>query len=629
MAGAQTGTGARRLPQISIPGTMRVLRRLSLRYRIAGAVLVGLLVLFSFFGWLALRAINESKDVALAERLRLAEVTAQSVDSLIRHTGAQLESTANLLGHDPEDRAEMTTMYNALGTFSRIVSLDPAGQVAWMVPEEPPSATWRFAGDPQLQSALHPDATSIEQLQPAGETRTPVAVIITPVHSGDGTLLGYLAGELELSHGGLPLVPLLAWEQAGHAEIVDGRGYIIAESGGGEIDNPAIHSTILHEFIDNHVAGTAIHHAEDGPDHVIAYFPLRSLPGGVVVEQPEDQALAISHSMERRILMYGLPALLLVSAAAWYHAHTVIRPIRRLAVDAARMAGGDLETPVATGREDEIGELGRSFDEMRTKLRASMDESAGWARELEDRVRQRTQEVEERNRELAELSGVRSQLLAKLISAQEEERKRLARELHDDTAQTLTALRMTLQTAEDALPPAPRRAPETLRKARSQVDLALGEIRKAILDLRPSALDDLGLGAAIRWHAEHHLRAAGIKARLEISGDDARASGALATALFRIAQEAITNIVNHARAQNARVALRLGENDVQPSVEDDGAGFDPKAIEHPLDSGRGLGIMGMRERAALFGGTVRIDSKPGKGTKVHVSIPLDVMEKQQ
>jgi signal transduction histidine kinase len=622
VAGAQTGSKVRQPPKFGIPATRRILRRLSLRYRIAGAVLLGLLVLFSFFGWLALRAINESKDVALAERLRLAEVTAQSVDSLIRHTGAQLESIAYLLGHDPEDRGEMEIMYSIMGTFNKIVSLNPAGQVEWVVPDEPPPATWRFAGDPQLQSALHPGATSTVQLQPADETNPPIAVVVTPVHDANGALQGYLAGELQLSHAGLQLVPLLEWEQSGHAEIVDGRGYVLAQSGGGDISDPRAHSSILQDFVAKHEAGTAIHHPPGGPDHVVAFYPLQSVPGGVVVEQREDKALAVSRSVERMILMYGLPALILAVAAAWYHAHTVMRPIRSLAGDAARMAGGDLETPIAAGREDEIGELARSFDEMRVRLRTAMDESAGWARELESRVRDRTREVEERNRALAELSSVRSQLLAKLISAQEEERKRVARELHDDTAQTLTALRMTLQTAEDALTAAPDRAQTTLHKARSQVDLALGEIRKAILDLRPSALDDLGLGAAVRWHAEHHLRAAGVKVRLEISGDDARVSGALATALFRIAQEAIANIVNHAKAKNAKLALRFGGGAVQLIVEDDGVGFDPQAIEHPQDSGRGLGIMGMRERAALFGGTVRIESKPGKGAKVRVSIPL-------
>ncbi len=621
MGRAQMKTEVGRLGRFRMPAFVHLPRRLSLRYRIAGAVLLGLLILFSFFGWLAIRTINQSKDVALSERLRLAQTTAQSVDFLIRHTASQLQGTANLLAHDPEDRAEMPEMYSTLGTFDSIAGLNPAGQVEWVVPQDAGGGQWPFANDPQVQAALRPEATNIIQLQPTGDTDPPVAVVIAPMNAG-GNLLGYLAGELYLSHDGHELVPLLTWEQSGHAEIVDGRGYIIAESEGGEIHDPGAHAAILQPFISNRQGGTAIHHPESGSDHVVAYYPLESLPGGVVVEQPEDQALAVSHSMQRTILLYGLPALVIASAAAWFHAHSVMKPIRRLAGDAGRMASGDLESPIAADREDEIGELAQSFEEMRVKLRAAMDESAAWARELEDRVRDRTQEVEERNRALAQLSAVRSQLLAKLISAQEEERKRLARELHDDTAQTLTALRMTLQTAEDAVAPPSGRALSTLARARSQVDLALREIRKAILDLRPSALDDLGLGAAVRWHATHHLRPVGVKVHLDIKGDDARVSGPLATALFRIAQEAITNVVNHARAKNAHLSLVFSELAVQLVVEDDGQGFDPREIEHPLDSGRGLGILGMRERAALFGGTVEIDSRPGRGTSVRVRIPL-------
>ena len=454
---------------------MRFLRQLSLQYRIAGGVLLGLVFLFSFFGFLAVRTINQSKDVALEERLRLAETTAQSVDALLEHTTRQLEAAAALPRPDSgrSEQEQIEAVYEVLGTFQELVRLDADGEYMWAVPSVQEPNGWRaFANQPQLRQAIQSGQTSVMQLAPSGDTHPPIAIIIAPMHDGQGTPDGFLAGELHLSHAGLDLVPLPEQEKTVHSEIIDGRGYIIAHSGE-EIYEPDEHADILTDFIAMGESGTTIHHVGGGRDHVVAYYPLEMLPGGVVVEQIEDEALALPQDMQRTMLIYGLGALVVASGAAWFHAHTVVRPIRQLTSDAARMASGDLEQPITATREDEIGSLARRFDEMRVKLRASLKESARGAEELEDRVRERTKEVEERNRELEELNRVRRQLLARTISAQEEERKRLARELHDDSAQTLTALLMTLKTAEDALPSSPRDAQQGLAKGRSQVDMAL------------------------------------------------------------------------------------------------------------------------------------------------------------
>jgi len=198
----------------------------------------------------------------------------------------------------------------------------------------------------------------------------------------------------------------------------------------------------------------------------------------------------------------------------------------------------------------------------------------------------------------------------------------LARELHDDSAQTLTAVLMTLQTAEDALPSSAAHAEKVLAKGRSQVDIALREIRKAILDLRPSALDDLGLASAARWFADEHLRPLGVKVSLESRGDEGRATGPVATAVFRIVQEAVSNIARHSQAKNAKISLEFRKSEVRVLVDDDGRGFDLRSLEPPQDSGRGLGLLGMRERAELFGGSVEIESSPGNGTRIRVRVPF-------
>jgi len=600
---------------------MRGFQGLSLRTRIAGGVLAGLVVLFSFFGFLALRTIDLSIDTALEERLRLAQISAVSLDELLEHTARQLEKTAAFVTAGPPEKEEgqAAQVYEVLSEFDRIVRLSPDGRVLWTVPPRT-DAGWLLTEDAAVQAALDRTETSIVAPPHGTLADGLIAIVLTPLDPQDNSA-GFLAGELRASHSGVDLISLPQSGGSVRSEIVDGAGFIVAQSGDGERDPPDEHVEILTPIIAGGQPATTIHQVEDGADHVVAYYPFRSRPGGVVVEQTEDAALAIPREMQQTMLVYGIVALLIASVAAWLHAHSVVRPIQRLTSDAARMASGDLDSPIAVSRDDEIGGLARRFDEMRIKLKDSLEESARWAEELEHRVGERTREVEERNRELSSLNRVRRQLLAKTISAQEEERKRLARALHDDSAQTLTAVLMTLKTAEDALPAAPDGALRALARSRSQLEVALREIREAIMDLRPSALDDLGLAAAIRWYADEHLRPHGIKVALEITGDEERVKGAAATAIFRIVQEAVNNVARHSGARQARITLEFGPTAVLTVVDDDGTGFDPEGLRQPQEGGRGLGLLGMRERAELFGGDVEIASHAGQGTSVRVRIP--------
>ena len=600
------------------------LRPLSLRTWILGGVFAGLAVLFAVFSLLALRTISLSTDFALEERLRLAQVTAESIDQLLAHAASQLERTAaNVATGRTVEEQQLRALadHTVLGEFDRLLLLGAEGDLLWALPPRPDDAGWHAEEDAAVQAALAGATTDIVAPEEGVGADDVIAVVITPL-DGEQLSAGFLVAELKASHPGRNLLPLPQDEGSVRFELVDAAGHIIAESGMGGRDNPDEHVEILVPLIAGQRSGTALHPLEDGEDHVVAFYPFRSLAGGVVVEQTQDDALVIPREMQSTLLIYGIGALLLASAAAWLHATSVVRPIRRLTAEAARMASGDLDSPIAIARADEIGELGRRFDDMRIKLKASLEDSAGWAEELEHRVDERTREAEERNRELNALNRIRRQLLAKTISAQEEERKRLARDLHDDSAQTLTAALMTLQVADDALIADPEAARAALAQGRSQLEMALREIRKAIVDLRPSALDDLGLASAIRSYADDRLRPLGISLSMASSGDEGRARGAAATAIFRIIQEAVSNVAQHSGAAHARVSLQFGPTEMLARVEDDGRGFDPASLRQPQESGRGLGLLGMRERAALFGGDVEIESDPGAGTSVRLRIPL-------
>lgn len=224
--------------------------------------------------------------------------------------------------------------------------------------------------------------------------------------------------------------------------------------------------------------------------------------------------------------------------------------------------------------------------------------------------------------ELQEKEAHLRHLLEHTIGVQEAERKRIARELHDETGQALTALVMTLESTVETLPPAMDTLRNRLKRAEEMVRSSLEDIRKIILDLRPTALDDLGLVAALRRYAEASLAPLSVTSEVVATGYRQGHWPETEVVLFRIGQEAINNIARHAQASNVHIEVRSNPNVVELDVSDDGHGFDEQQVRRSGDPMSGLGLMGMQERATLFGGECRITSEPGKGTHVHVAVPV-------
>jgi signal transduction histidine kinase len=246
--------------------------------------------------------------------------------------------------------------------------------------------------------------------------------------------------------------------------------------------------------------------------------------------------------------------------------------------------------------------------------------------ELERRVRERTGELETANAALrAEIErrraaeAAREQLLHRLTTAEENERLRLARELHDELGQHLAALMLRLNTLESSADAAGQLG--VLREAQGLVETIGRDIHRIAVELRPTALDDVGLTGALGSYIELWSAQSGIPVRTQLlDADDARLSRELELALYRIVQESLTNILKHAAATSVSVVMSRTDGHVVVVVEDDGRGFNPES--ETTASPGGLGIIGMRERAAQFRGEVVIESQPGKGTTVFVRIPV-------
>ncbi len=249
--------------------------------------------------------------------------------------------------------------------------------------------------------------------------------------------------------------------------------------------------------------------------------------------------------------------------------------------------------------------------------------------QLEQRVEERTAELARSNaaltaeiarRETAEAE--RRDLQRRLATAQEDERRRIARELHDQLGQHLTGLGLGLKVVKDATPnPSPTW--DRLHGLQTMTDRIGLEVHQLALALRPTALDDFGLVTALANYTEEWAGRTGVEVDFHAAGLDAkRLPPATETALYRVILEALTNVLKHARAERVSVVIQGSPGQVVAVVEDDGCGFDPEAAPAESSAGYRLGVLGMRERVVLLGGELTIDSGPGRGTTVIAHVPL-------
>jgi signal transduction histidine kinase len=233
------------------------------------------------------------------------------------------------------------------------------------------------------------------------------------------------------------------------------------------------------------------------------------------------------------------------------------------------------------------------------------------------------QDITDRKRaeEKLQATNTKLQLMScRLVESQETERRHIARELHDEVGQTLTVAEMNLQALlqSGCAAPVTRRLQESLQA----VERVLEQVRDLSLSLRPSMLDDLGLDSALRWYTNRQAALAGLQAEFQTDALEDRLDPFIETTCFRVAQEALTNVVRHARAHSVTLALRKRNGHLHLFVRDDGVGFDVAAVRHQAVQGASLGLLSMEERATLVEGVLELKSVPGQGTEVHAWFPL-------
>ncbi len=282
-----------------------------------------------------------------------------------------------------------------------------------------------------------------------------------------------------------------------------------------------------------------------------------------------------------------------------------------------------------------IGRQGTAHD---ITLRKRAEEALKKAHdELEIRVRERTtelvtmteqlkQEIDERKKAGKELGKFHEQLRnlsAHLQSVREEEREKIAREIHDELGQTLTALKMELSTLANKLYPDHKPLLEKAKSMTKIIDKTIQSVKRICAELRPAILDHFGLPAAIEWHVEEFESRTGIKCDVSIEPKEINIDQDLSTALFRILQEALTNVVRHANATEVGISLKGEEGKIVLKVSDNGKGITKKQISDPINT---FGLIGVKERVHYFGGEIEIKGIRNKGTTLIVNIPVKKKE---
>ena len=288
-------------------------------------------------------------------------------------------------------------------------------------------------------------------------------------------------------------------------------------------------------------------------------------------------------------LLWVLIVLVLGIYAASGMSTVLTKPISKLAKAAKSVGTRDFKWEIPRWAKDEIGALGVAFAKVSEDLRLKNE--------------------------------IREQLLRKIITAQEEERKRVARELHDEVGQALTSIMMDLAQARDLLPDGSTEIAKRLSRSRHVAEQTLGDLRKLIYDLRPEVLDQFGLVAALRSYIKNKISTDVMKVKVSFHGLEERLSPEIEIVLFRVIQEAITNIIRHSSATTVAIDVEVKESEVIAIIADNGVGFDTGNTLGHADS---LGLRGIAERVAIVGGALEIESGLGRGTRVKISLPLNV-----
>ncbi len=592
------------------------------------AIIFYVIVITVTLGIISDLAVNESIKRSLQDRLVLARTVANNIDFFLQRNLGKLEDVSNSGqinlrdGDRQSNKRILETIYRYSLFTDGVFLLDKHGNEVMTYPprfEYFSNLTYIDYVNRVLRDG-RPLISNVYTVEPIKEK---VIFIMAPLKDSKGKINGVVGGILGpadhfvnmfLRNGKIGL--------NSYIELIDSNEIVVASDNPSRLFQHHDHEGMLTKMIlegrDGILEcrhGFSNPNAEVKPVDRLAFVPLSVAPWGVIVGQDEKDLFAPALDLKR--MFFVLAFIFIVTSIIFSIgiSMNIVKPLKSLMSFTNKIASGDLSTPVGKVGSDEILMLSMSFDDMRKKLAESLESIKTQNIQLEDRVAERTMEITESRQQI-------KHLLKKVISSQEHERARIARDIHDTILQDLSAFLIKLDICR--LQP-DRVTIEKIDEIRNILIETMDNIHIVIKDLRPPILDDFGIDAAIKWLMQRHLAEKGIDFYFDMDfPEERRLPSEVEIILFRILQEVITNIKRHANAENVFVTLDVGQSFIEIFVEDDGCGFDVDTLmNHPVEGGRGLGITGMKERALLLGGKLFVHSMPDWGTRVCIQVPLN------
>jgi len=589
----------------SLPGWRQRNRLLAF----ASAVLVPMVL----FGSLAIRQnVTHTKRQILNSSMAIAKVIEANLVEKIDSTEHMLRTLAESpIVRAQDARATRQLLIDVFPLHQSVLNLAAARQdgsvfatVVWDG-QEP----YSIAADPQFQQVLTTGQWTISGRLISTATDQRAVRLTAPCRDEGGHIIGALMVEMSLSQLQRSLAAIGTQEGATFI-VTDSEGMVLIHpnyrfvyEGANFADLPPVQAALRGE------EGTAEYRNPlDQRLWLWAYTPVRRTSWAVVVGYPT----AVAYPPMRGTLIRGMMSLLamvvLAGAVAFFLSYQLTKPLNELTQRALAIADGNLEQRVQPQGSGELRQLARAFNVMSENLTAYMSELAA----AKEEITQKAQRLRH--------------LLVRTISLQEEERKRVAADIHDGFSQLILGALYETEAAKDAIATDPALAQRKLTNAQELLEHTSTGMRQVIYDLRPPLLDDIGLIAALERCLNNYTERTGVRAALSVSGPESRLPTKVEMALYRIAQEALHNINKHAQTDRAAIQLQFSTDRVRMAVQDQGIGFDLVAVQDGANER--LGLTGMHERAESVGAHLEIQSAPGRGTTVILEVPNQAMKEQ-
>ena len=517
---------------------------------------------------------------------RSTQSAASAIESEIHHRLSAIQTLALLADAKPQNKlmAVLDEFKSTLADFDYGTAFfDPNGV---MLVEEGDDLLWKsIQGQEGFKEFLVSSQTatiSTDFMDP--KIKNPVVVIFARINDGGTIAIGAFSPEKLMTSSLKEIFPA-----GGDTAIyvIDSKSQILFHSGLDTLESqPSEHKGVAEAF--NGQSG-ALFVKVGNDEHVVAYSPIPTVDWVIIIEESWEKVSNPTLRASQIIPLVLIPALLVSMLAFWFGAAQIVQPLQKLESKASKLAWGEfneIEQPV--GGIAEIRDLQTELTHMAHQLQVAQNSLHGY--------------------------------IGAITLGQEAERLRLARELHDDTIQSLIAIKQRVQLSR--LPKIKGSTPTDLLELETLIEQAIADLRRTTQALRPIYLEDLGLVAVLNVLAQEVKQYSGIQVEFQLTGSEQRLPSEVEMTLYRIAQEALNNAVQHARASLIQLSLDFGPQSLRLEIKDNGKGFDvPKSPAEFAPKGH-FGLLGLYERVELIRGKLDITSSPTSGTSLVIILPF-------